>query len=76
VWQTLFSGIKPCAGFDAKTQQTVVDLTNEQLIRKQNHKIKKEQRLERREQRRLKRLQKSKELSDESSNNTSPRATF
>ncbi|HEY4326318.1 MAG TPA: hypothetical protein VGN20_20195 [Mucilaginibacter sp.] len=68
IWQTLFSGIKPCAGLDAKMQKAVVDMTNQQLIKKQNHKIKKEQRIERRRLRQLKRLLKSKELSAETSN--------
>ncbi|HEY2583653.1 MAG TPA: hypothetical protein VGI43_17720 [Mucilaginibacter sp.] len=68
MWQTLFSGIKPCAGLDAKMQKAVVDLTNEQLINKQNRKIKKEQRIERRKLRQLKKLQKSKEISAMTSN--------
>jgi len=55
IWQTLFNGIKPCAGLDKKTQETIVAMTNQQLIIKQNHKIKKEQRIERREERRQKR---------------------
>jgi hypothetical protein len=67
VWQTLFSGIKPCAGLDKKTQETVKEMTNQQVINKQNRKIKKEQRIEkraaRRKKRELKKLLKGKELS-------------
>lgn len=55
LWQTLFSGIKPCAGFDIEKQNTVIEMTNKQVIDKQNRKIKKEQRIERREERRKKR---------------------
>jgi len=67
IWQTLFSGIKPCAGFDEQTQQAVIEMKNQQVIKKQNRKIKKEERIkkrtERRKKRELKNLLKSKEIS-------------
>ncbi|HWZ02703.1 MAG TPA: hypothetical protein VNX40_03770, partial [Mucilaginibacter sp.] len=68
LWQTLFTGIKSCAGFDQKTQQAVIAMTNKQAIKKQNRKIQKEQRIqkraERRKKRELKKLLKSKEISN------------
>jgi hypothetical protein len=67
MWQTLFSGIKSCVGFDKKTQQTVIEMKNQQIIKKQNRKIKKEERIrkriERHKKRDLKKLLKSKEIS-------------
>ena len=58
VWQTLFMGIKPCAGFDTKKQKDVIELTNQQAIKKANRKIKKAERIKRREARRKRREEK------------------
>ena len=58
IWQTLLTGIKPCAGVDKKTQNAVVALQNQQAINKQSRKIKKEQRIEKRAERRKKRAEK------------------
>jgi len=55
IWQTLFSGIKPCAGFDSTMQKTVTAITNQQIIDKQNRIIKKAERIKRREAKRKKR---------------------
>jgi len=70
MWQTLFSGIKPCAGFDSDKQKEVIELTKQQLINKQNRKIKKAQRIEKREERRKKKEEKKqqKELQEAATN--------
>jgi len=64
IWQTLLSGIKPCAGLDKKTQDATVALINQQAINKQNRKIKKEQRIERRAARRERKAEKNLQKSE------------
>ena len=60
VWQTLLSGIKPSVGLDKKTLQAIVTMQDQQALDKQNHLVKKEQRLQRRaERKRKKELRKS-----------------
>lgn len=59
MWQTLLTGIKPCAGLDKKTQEATAQLMKQQAINKENRKVKKEQRKERREERKKKREEKA-----------------
>jgi hypothetical protein len=55
IWQTLFNGIKPCVGLTAEKQQAVIAMTKQQIINKENRKVKKEERKKRRALRREKR---------------------
>jgi len=61
LWQTLFNGIKPCVGLTAEVQQAVIAMTKQQIINKENRKIKKEERKKRRAIRRMKREERKKE---------------
>jgi hypothetical protein len=59
IWTTLFSGIKPSAGLDKKTIQTIANLMHQKTINKQERITKKELRQQRRAEReRKKALQK------------------
>ncbi len=58
IWQTLLSGLKPTIGLNEKEQEATSALINELATNKQNHLIKKEQRIKRREARRQKRAEK------------------
>lgn len=55
IWQTLFTGIKPDAGYDSEKQKQVLELVKHQLENKQNRILKKELRKERREKRQQRR---------------------
>ncbi len=50
-WQSLLTGIKPCAGFDKKKQEATTALVKQNVIKKQNRIIKREERKQRRAQR-------------------------
>ncbi|MDB5009938.1 MAG: hypothetical protein JWQ06_727, partial [Mucilaginibacter sp.] len=58
-WKSLLTGIKPCVGFDKKTQKVTAAMVSEHAINKQNRKIKRKQRKLRRAERREKRAAKS-----------------
>jgi hypothetical protein len=58
IWQTLLSGIKPTIGLNEKEREATSALISELKTDKQNHLIKKEQRIKRREARRQKRAEK------------------
>ncbi|MDB5111203.1 MAG: hypothetical protein JWR67_2317 [Mucilaginibacter sp.] len=58
-WKSLLTGIKPCVGFDKKTQEVTAAMVSKSAINKQNRKIKREQRKLRRAERREKRAAKS-----------------
>ena len=60
LWQTLFNGIKPCVGLTAEKQQAVIAMTRQQIINKENRKVKKEERKKRRALRREKREERKK----------------
>jgi len=55
IWQTLFAGIKPCAGVDKKMQENIKFQMAHQKEKKAEREVKKAARKERREERRLKR---------------------
>lgn len=54
-WKALFEGIKPGVGFDKKTQETTKEMVAQNIVKKQNRKLKKIQRQMRREERRKRR---------------------
>jgi hypothetical protein len=50
-WQSLLAGIKPCVGFDKKTQEVTSAMVTQHAINKQNRQAKREQRKLRRAER-------------------------
>ena len=57
MWQTLLTGIKPCAGLNQEKQDEAKAMVQKQIINKENRKIKKEQRIARRAARRERRAE-------------------
>ncbi len=58
MWQTLLTGIKPCAVLDKKTQDATAELVKQQALKKEERKKKKQIRIERRAERRMRRAEK------------------
>jgi hypothetical protein len=59
LWQTLLTGIKPCAGLNKQKQDATVELIKQQAINKENRKVKKAQRKARRAERQKEREEKA-----------------
>ncbi|MBS1524242.1 MAG: hypothetical protein JST19_01255 [Bacteroidetes bacterium] len=55
IWQTLFAGIKPCAGVDKKMQQDIKVRMEASVLKKQQRQVKKTERKQRRQERRMRR---------------------
>lgn len=72
LWQTLFAGIKPGAGYDSEKQKEVIALTKQQLENKESRKVKKELRKTRREIRQQRRVQRKFERNLEQAEQKSP----
>src|SRR3569833_2276249 len=68
IWQTLFAGIKPCAGVDKKMQENIKFQVAEQKQKKIERQAKKAVRKERREERKIKRELKKQEKEAEKAN--------
>ncbi|MGN6638541.1 MAG: hypothetical protein ACTHJ8_06490 [Mucilaginibacter sp.] len=69
MWQTLFAGIKPCAGVTKQVQENIKVQIAGQKVKKQERIVKRAQRKQRREERRRKReLKKELKKQDEAAN--------
>ncbi|HVS94461.1 MAG TPA: hypothetical protein VHE59_20625 [Mucilaginibacter sp.] len=55
IWQTLFAGIKPCAGVNKKMQQDIKVRMQASVLKKQQRQVKKIERQQRRQERRMRR---------------------